>query len=183
MRRAADGTTLVPGVTEGRQVSPDGRHHTFNLRAGARWSNGDPVTAADFLAGILRLLDPAMACESVNNAFLTAGARDCAEDRNPDPASVGLRAPEPRAFVISLVNRTPFLLALPAGVEFRLVHRSTLEKFGGLHRRDTPWTQPGNLVGGGPFVLTEWRANEVIVVAKNALYRDAGRVRLREIRL
>src|SRR5262249_44447073 len=62
------------------------------------------------------------------------------------------------------------------------VHRPTLERFGGLHQRGTKWTQPGNLVSNGPFVLKSWQPNVVLVVAKNPRYWDAGRVRLNEIR-
>jgi hypothetical protein len=71
-----DGTTISPGVAERWEVSPDGLNYTLHLRADATWSNGDPVTADDFLAAFRRLLEPKLGCEGVNIVFPIAGARD-----------------------------------------------------------------------------------------------------------
>src|SRR5579872_5376960 len=61
------------------------------------------------------------------------------------------------------------------------VPQHVIEKFGRMDDKGTRWTRPGNLVGNGPFVLKEWVQNGRIVVEKNPLYWDAGRVRLHRI--
>src|SRR4051812_2332672 len=82
---ASDGQTILPGVAERWDISADGLTYTFPLRADARWSNGEPVTAQDFLESFLRVLDPAVGCEQANQAFPISGARDFLEGRSTDP--------------------------------------------------------------------------------------------------
>ena len=179
---ADDSVTIRPGVAERWEISPDGLIYTFHLRANARWSNGDPVTAADFLESFLRFLDPRLRSPFVNDVFMIAGAADYAEGRNPDPTSVGLRAPDARTFVITLAHRSPYLLLRLTEREIRPVHMPSVDRFGGRVQRGAPWDKPGNLVGNGPFLLTQWQPNAVLVVTKNPHYWDAARVRLNEIR-
>jgi len=177
-----DGHTIVPGGAERWEISPDGKTYTFHLRADAKWTNGEAVTAEDFRTGFLRLLEPALACESSPEAFFIKGARDYAEGRTHDAAEVGLRAIDARTFEIKLNNRTPFFLSLLSSWPFKPVHRATLEKFDGLTHRDTPWTKVGNIVGNGRFILKEWRVGQIIVVAKNPAHWDAANTKLNEIR-
>lgn len=163
-------------------VSDDGKTYTFHLRANARWSNGDPVTATDFIESFLRFLDPRLRSPFVNDIFMIAGAADYAEGRDPDPASVGLRAPDARTFVITLAHRSPYFLTRLTEREIRPVHLPSVDKHGGRIRREAPWDKPGNLVSNGPFVLSSWQPNAVLVVTKNPHYWDAERVRLNKIR-
>ena len=179
---ANDGTTILPGVAERWEISPDGRTYVFHLRANARWSNGDPVTAFDFRDSFLRLLEPRLGCEAADQPFEFAGGRDYRTGRRHDPTAVGLRAPDARTFVLTLEQPAPYLLSVLANYPFLPVHRPTLEKFGGWLNKGTAWTRAGNLVGNGCFVLAEWRPDQVIVVRKNPLDWAADRVRLREVR-
>jgi oligopeptide transport system substrate-binding protein len=181
VRVANDGTTVLPGVAERWEISPDGLVYTFHLRADARWSNGDPVTADDIVAGFRRVLEPKLGCEGVNITFPIVGARDFLEGRNPDWASVGVKAVDPRTVRINLRFRTPYFLGVLGSSTLAPLHQPSLDKFGGRSDRRSKWTQPGNLISNGPFVLKEWKPNTVLVVARNPQYWDAGRVRLNEI--
>jgi len=180
---AQDGETILPGVAERWEISPDGLTYTFHLRADARWSNGDPITAQDFRDSFLRVLEPSLGCEQANQAFPIVGAQDFLEGRSKDPNSVGVRAPDAHTFITILGHPAPYWLSILAqnGPLYPLNRRS-VEAAGGWHQRGGTWTRPGALVGNGPFLLAEWRPNAVIRVVRKPLYWDAGHVRLKEIR-
>ena len=177
-----DGVTIHPGVAERWEISPDGLTYTFHLRADARWSNGDPVTADDFLAAFRRFLEPKLGCEGVNIIFPIVGARDYLEGRNKDFTSVGVKAPDPRTIVLHLQFRAPYFLTVLADSHLSPLYQPNLDRFNGRDQRGGKWTQPGNLVSNGPFVLTEWQPNVVLGVEKNPRYWYAARVRLNAIR-
>jgi len=179
---ANDGTTILPGVAERWEISSDGRTYTFYLRANATWSNGDAVTATDFLAAFRRFLEPKLGCEAANLLFPLVRARDFLEGRTKDFADVGVKAPDERTVVLSLAFRAPYFLNVLTDHHLRPLHRPSLAKFHGVDQRGGKWTAPGNLISNGPFVLKEWKQNQVLVVGKNPRYWDATRVRLNEIR-
>lgn len=183
LNTANDGTTILPGVAERWEVSPDGLTYTFHLRANAKWSNGEPVTAQDFRDSFLRLLDPALGCEQGNMMFPIVGAQDFLEGKNKDPNSVGVRAPDSRTFVTVLSHPAPYWLSIIAqdGPMWPVNLRS-VDALGDRHKRGGAWTLPGKLVGNGPFVLAEWHPNSVIRVVRNPNYWDAARIRLHEVR-
>lgn len=97
-------------------------------------------------------------------------------------AKVGVKAVDDRTLVLTLENPTPYFLELLNHYSFWPVHPATVEKFGARTIRGTPWTQPGNFVGNGAFILDEWRINARLVAKKNPKYWDADMVRLQEIR-
>ena len=177
-----DGTTISPGVAERWEVSPDGLNYTLHLRADATWSNGDPVTADDFLAAFRRLLEPKLGCEGVNIVFPIAGARDYLEGRSEDFATVGVKAPDPRTIVLKLAYRAPYFLTVLADSHLSPLHQPSLDRFNGRDQRGGKWTQPGNLISNGPFILKEWQPNTVVAVTKNPRYWNAAKVRLNEVR-
>ena len=176
-----DGKKPVPAAAESWEISPDGLVYTFHLREGMRWSNGDPVTADDFLYGFRRVLEPAVAAEAAQQANPILGATDYVEGRSKDINTVGLRAINPRTFEIRLAHPAPYFLGELTVYPFFPLHRPTLEKFGGYLRRDSTWTRPGNLVGNGAFRLKSWRPNEAVIVEKNPLYWNAAKIRLNEV--
>jgi oligopeptide transport system substrate-binding protein len=179
---AGDGKTLMPGVAERWEVTPDGLTYTFHLRGNARWSNGQPMTSRDFLDSFMRVLDPQVACENAGYLFPVQGARDFLEGRSTDPATVGFRAPDPRTFVVLLSHPAPYILALLARDPFYPVFMPSLDANGGRRQRGGPWTRPGALIGNGPFTLNEWRPNAYVSVLRNPQFWDAGRIRIREVR-
>jgi len=165
----------VPGAAERWESSPDGLTWTFHLRAGLSWSNGDPLTADDFVQSWRRALTPAVACP---NAYLFSPVKNADAfnaGKITDPAALGFAAPDARTVTVTTEFPTailPLFAALPCWAPVNL---KVLARFDAAAKRGPAWTRPGNLVGNGPFVLAEWSPNARIVVAKNPRYWDAAR--------
>src|SRR5579883_1331854 len=102
---------VAPGIAETWQVSSDGRTYTFHLRHGARWSNGQPVVGADFVAGLRRLVDPRTASQYAEVVDVIANAGDIVAGRKP-PDSLGVSAPGPYTVIVQLSTPAPYLPAL-----------------------------------------------------------------------
>jgi oligopeptide transport system substrate-binding protein len=170
----------VPAVAERWDISPDGLTYTFHLRPAARWSNGDPLTATDFVYSFRRALLPTLGWANAYLLWPIKNAEAFNTGKLTNFNDVGVRAMDEQTLRITLEQPTPYLPAL-AALTWVPVHRSTIEKFGKIDDRGSEWTRPGNLVGNGPFVLTEWRMNDRIVVSKNPHYWDAENTRLEHI--
>jgi oligopeptide transport system substrate-binding protein len=171
----------VPAVAERWDVSPDGLTYTFHLRADAKWSNGDSVTAQDFAFSFRRILTPALAAGYNYMLWPIRNAEAYCTGKITDFSQVGVDAVDGRTLRITLERPTPYLPVLAAHTTWFPVHRPTIEKFGKFDDRTTAWTRPGNHVGNGPFTLVEWQPNVHVVVKKNPLHRDAARNRLERI--
>jgi oligopeptide transport system substrate-binding protein len=171
----------VPGIAESWDISPDGLVATFHLRPGASWSDGDPVTAADFVYSYRRILSPELASEYSYLLYPIRGARAFNSGKLADFGRVGVSAPDERTLRIELEHPCPYLPALAAHQAWFPVHRATLERFGATSRRGTDWTRPGNFVGNGPFLLSEWVPNARLVVVRNPRYWDAAHTRLQSV--
>ncbi|MGA3006495.1 MAG: peptide ABC transporter substrate-binding protein [Opitutaceae bacterium] len=171
----------VPGVAERWDLSSDGLVYTFHLRADAAWSNGDPVTADDFVYSFHRILSPGFASEYSYLLYFIKNAEAFNRGRIADFDQVGARALDARTLRITLDHPCPFLPVVAAHQAWFPVHRATIETFGKMDQRGTLWTRPGNLVGDGPFVLKEWSPNSRIIVVKNPLYWDAARNHLNAV--
>jgi oligopeptide transport system substrate-binding protein len=165
----------VPGVAERWESSADGLVWTFHLRADARWSNGDPVTAGDFVYAFHRILAPGLASEYSYILYPIKNAEAFNTGKLADFSQVGARALDDRTLEVTLGAPCPYLPTLAGHQAWWPVHRATIERFGRFDQRDTAWTRPGNLVGNGPFELAEWLPNARIVVKKNPHYWDAAR--------
>ncbi|HTQ30629.1 MAG TPA: peptide ABC transporter substrate-binding protein [Opitutaceae bacterium] len=168
----------VPGTAESWDISPDGLVYTFHLRANARWSNGDPVTADDFVYSFHRILSPGLASEYAYMLYFIKNAEAFNNGKISDFSRVGVKALDARTLQVTLEHPCPFLPAVAAHQSWFPVHRATIEKFGKMDQPGTLWTRPGNLVGNGPFTLKEWTPNARIVVVKNPFYWDAAHNRL-----
>jgi oligopeptide transport system substrate-binding protein len=180
----ADPATMepLPGVAERWEVSADGLTYTFHLRNDARWSNGDPLTAEDFLYSFRRALSPALGSQYTFLFHAVRGADEFAAGKLADFSAVGFAAPDARTVVVSLARPTPYFLGIVAGNPvWYPVHRATIERHGRIDQRGTGWTRPENFVGNGPFVLKDWRPTQLIVVEKSATYWDAAHVRLHAV--
>ncbi len=171
----------VPGVAERWETSADGLTWIFHLRANAKWSNGDPVTAHDFVASIKRVLTKSLGADNAGMLFILAEAESWHQGGLTDFSRVGAHASDDRTLVLTLAHPAPFLLTLLSHPVWHPVHGPTLEKHGGITRRDSRWTDPENFVGNGPFVLKANRRGEVIIVDKSPTYWDAATVRLASI--
>lgn len=172
----------MPGVAERWQISDDGKVYTFHLRANARWSNGDPVTAEDFVWSWWRALQPALGNQYAYMYFTINNAEAYARGEIKDFDQVGVKALDRLTLQVTLNNPTPYFLQLLDHYSMFPVHRPTLEKFGEPAERGTRWTRAGNYVGNGAFVLKTWDLNKVVAVEKSPTYWDRDNVKLNGIR-
>jgi oligopeptide transport system substrate-binding protein len=171
----------APAAAAAWETSADGLTWTFHLRPDLRWSNGEPLTAADFIASWRRMLDPALAAEYAYLLYPLRNAERFNRGEIRDPAALGCSAPDARTLRLELARPTPYLAALAAQPPWFPVNPRVLARFGAGSRRGTAWTRPGNLVGNGPFTLAEWTPNARLVVARNPAYWNASAVTLRSI--
>jgi len=174
-------STPVPGCAERWEMSPDGLTWTFHLRAGLKWSNGEALTADDFVQSWRRNLAPAFASGYAYLLFPIKNAEAYNSGKLADPAALGLAAPDALTVVIILERPTPYLPILTSTAPWYPVNPRVVAKYGALTDRANAWSRPGNLVGNGPFVLKEWTAGSRLTVTKNPLYWDAAAVRLNGI--
>ena len=165
----------VPGTAATWDISADGRVYTFHLRGGARWNNGEKVTAFDFVHSWRRTLAPETGSEYASQLFYLRNGRAFNEGKLLDFSQVGVRASEAATLVVTLENPTSFFLDLCAFVTLMPVHLSTVEHFG------DDWTKPGNIVGNGAYTLTQWRVNDQIRLTKNPYYWNRDQVAMRTI--
>ena len=176
-----DGNSFVPGVAERWEISEDALTYTFYLRKNARWSNGDPVTAHDFVGSYRRILTAALGADYAYMLFLVAGAEDYHAGKLTDFAQTGFRALDDYTLQIALRQPAPFFLKSLTHYAWFPVHLPTLEKFDALTRKGTRWTRPENFVGNGAFVLTDWRPDQKIIASKSPTHWDRDTVKLDEI--
>jgi oligopeptide transport system substrate-binding protein len=175
------GSDSIGGAAERWDVSPDGLTYTFHLRPNGRWSNGDPVTAQDFIRSFRRILTPSLGSEYAYKLHDVIGAEEFNKGTLTDFSQVGFAAKDARTLEIRLKRRAPYLLEAMKHYAWFPVHLPTLEKHGDPTRKGSAWTKPGNLVGNGAFILREWRANQKIVVSRSPTYWDKDTVKLDEI--
>lgn len=96
-------------------------------------------------------------------------------------ANVGVHADDDFILRIELEKPAPYFLGMLAHYSWYPVHPPTIEKHGGMTRRDSPWTRPENIVTNGAFVMKDWKINRHLHVVKREDYWDADKVRLQEI--
>lgn len=179
----ADPDTLepIPGAAQSWDISPDGMKYVFHLRPEGKWSNGDPVTAGDFVYSARRILTPALAAEYAYMFHCVKNARAFNEGKITDFSQVGVKAVDELTLEITLENPTPYLLGMQIHDSWYPVHPPTIENFGRIDERNTKWTRPGNLVGNGAFTLKRWVPNNIIEVVRNEHYWNRDKVRLERI--
>jgi oligopeptide transport system substrate-binding protein len=179
--KSSDTLEIQPGVAHSWDISDDGLVYTFYLNENARWSNGDPITAQDFVWSWRRALLPALGNQYAYSLYSLKNAEDFHRERISNFDQVGVTAVDERTLRIELENPVPYFLELLDHHSFYPVHPATVEQFGRPDQRGTRWTRPENFVGNGPFTLKSWEPNRVLVVEKNRYYWDADQVRLNEI--
>jgi len=172
---------IQPGVAESWDISDDLMTYTFHLRKNARWSNGDKVTAHDFVYSWKRALTPEMGNLYAYMLYFLKNGEQYAKGEIKDFSQVGVKALDDYTLKVDLIAPTPYFLQLLDHHSYFPVQQATIEKFGGMAERGTRWTRPGNFIGNGPFKLKEWKMNRVLIVEKSPTYWDAKRVKLKEI--
>lgn len=159
-----------PGAAKSWEVSPDGKGYTFHLRSGAKWSDGSPLTARDFLKSWRRFANPATGSEYITLMKIIRNA-DAVREKKLPPDSLGIAAPDDTTFTVQLLFPVGFFLDLCAFEPFSAVPVDTIAKY------QDKWTLPGHLVGSGPFRLVAWKHNVEVRVEKNPNYWDAANVK------
>ncbi|MEL6514638.1 MAG: peptide ABC transporter substrate-binding protein [Pseudomonadota bacterium] len=172
--QAADGA-LLPGVATDWS-SPDNMVWTFNLRPDAEWSNGDPVTAQDFVYSWQRAADPATASEYawyVELSQIKNAASVIAGEIPPD--QLGLRAIDDQTLEVTLSQPLPYFPQMTVHTTFMPSHKASVEAHG------SEWTRPGNMVSNGAYVLEEMAVNEFLRMSPNPNYWDKDSVIISDV--
>jgi len=173
----ADDTKHEPGVAERWEPNEDFTEWKFFLRKNAKWSNGDPVTAHDFVYSYNRILHPEMAAPYASMLYFLKNGEAFNKGEIEDFAEVGVKAENDYLLVCTLERPTPFLPDVVKHTTWLPVHQPTIEKFGTMTEAFTDWQKPGNHVSNGAFQLTEWRINAHVKVRRNPHYWDAKNVK------
>lgn len=165
------------GVATGYRLAADGVTYTFTLRPDARWSDGSPVVAEDFVYSFLRKLDPATGSVAVEPLYWIANAEAFNRGTITDPSEVGVKALDDHTLVITLAQPTPFWLNYVATSHYRPVPRQAIEAHG------RQWTRPENIVTNGPYHLVEFDPRDRIRLVKSDTYWDKDNVRIPQVQL
>ncbi len=179
----------IPGMAESWEISADGLTYTFTLRRGAFWTNGDPVTAHDFVYSWERFLSPETAAEYAYQLWYVKGAKayTTTADEHGRPSNsfetVGIRATDDHTLVVELDSPTPFFMDLMAFYPLFPVNRRNIESAKQEHPDSwrLEWLRPENIVTNGPFRVVERRVNDRIRLQRNPDYWDADNVALSSI--
>ena len=171
----------VPGVADSWDRSADGLTYTFHLRQDARWSDGQPVVADDFVFSAHRILSPGFAGEFSYMFFVVKGAEDFNLGKSRDFSTVGIHAIDPHTLRYDLRQAAPYFLTLIAHWSWYPVPPATVLRYGAIDQPFTAWTRVGNFVGNGPFTLERWTPGDRIVVKRSPTYWNARAVRLSEV--
>jgi oligopeptide transport system substrate-binding protein len=176
-----DQAKVVPGMADRWQHNEDYSVWTFHIGEDRKWSNGDPVTAQDFVFSYQRMLTASFGAQYADNLFILKGAEDYYRGKITNFDQVGVKAIDPHTLHIELVGPTPYLLSLVQHDSWLPVNPKAILKFGKIDTRDSKWTRAENYIANGPFKMKSWRPNDVIEVVRNPLYWDAANVKLNGI--
>ena len=166
---------IVPGVAKEWSFDKDTNTYTFILRD-AQFSNGDPITAEDFVYSWKRALDPRTGSEYAYQLYYIKGAQalneidlaapDAEEQINAGLETVGVRALDESTLEVTLEGLAPYFLSLVAFPTYHPVNKNVVEN-------DPDWgSSVTSLVSNGPYVLQSWVHGEKIVVVTNDKYWD-----------
>ena len=167
-----------PWLAESWEESPDGKTVTYHLREDGAWTNGDPVTAEDFVYSWKRTLSPKLAADYAYQLYGIQGAQEynaCTKNCGALADKVGVRAVDDYTLEVKLTSAQPWFVGQSAHHSFLAVHRPTVEQFG------EQWTEPQNIVTNGPFQLEAWEHEASIDLVKWPEWRGADEVDLERV--
>ncbi|WP_060584853.1 ABC transporter substrate-binding protein [Aeromonas schubertii] len=166
---------VVPAVAESWETK-DNKHYVFHLRKNAKWSNGDPVTAHDFVFAFQRAVDPKTA--SPYSWYLEmptiANATDIIAGKKPVD-TLGVKATDDYTFEVQLEKAIPYFVSMLSHTTTYPVPKKVIEQFG------DKWTQPDNMVSNGAYVLKKWVVNERIELERNKTYWDDAKIVINKV--
>jgi oligopeptide transport system substrate-binding protein len=169
---------IIPGQAESWDVSDDGLTWTFNLRDGLKWSNGDPVSAQDFVNGLIRTIDPATASDKsyyFSSTIQIPGAAEFTDGSSKDAKSVGISAPNDKTVVITLKSPQPNMLYLMGSFHMTPLHKPSFDKFG------ADFIKPENVVVNGAYIMTENVPQSHVTLVRNPNYWGAADVKIDKV--
>ncbi|WP_193110980.1 oligopeptide ABC transporter substrate-binding protein OppA [Klebsiella aerogenes] len=165
----------VPGVAESWDNN-DFKVWTFHIRKDAKWSDGSPVTAQDFVYSWQRLADPKTA--SPYASYLQYGHVANVDEiiAGKKPATdLGVKAIDDKTFEVTLSEPVPYFYKLLVHPSVSPVPKAAIEKYG------EKWTQPANIVTNGAYKLKDWVVNERIVLERNTNYWDNAKTVINQV--
>ena len=160
---------LIPGAADHWQISNDGRTYRFNLRAGQRWSDGQDLTADDFVFAFRRLVAPDAPLRQLYEAIVNAKAITAGELA---PSTLGVRALDDLTLEISLSRPVPYFRYLLQSAFASPVPRHIVNRHGAA------WTEPAYIVSNGPFHMTVHEKGRPIRLEKNRYFYDVDQIEL-----
>ena len=156
---------VIPGTAESWAINDDGTVYTFYLRDTARWSNGDPVTAEDFVYSFRRAVDPETLSRYSSILYPIKNAEAIATG-NLSPEKLGVFATGEFVLTINLESATPYFLSLLNHSMAYPVHQATVEKYG------DQFTRPGKVVSNGAYQMKDWLVQSHVELSRNENYWD-----------
>jgi len=178
LARSDENGKAIPGTAEKWDISSDGLKYTFHLRKDAKWSNGDPVTAADFEFAWKRVLDPKT--EPVPpyayQMYYIKGAEAFNTGENTDPNSVAVKAVDANTLEVELEHSTPYFLGLLSFSTYFPVHSSV---------KDNPkWASDAStIISNGPFKMGEWKQQSSLEIVKNENYYAKDEIKFTKVQM
>ncbi len=169
-----DGSIQPTGAT-GFEVSKDGLVYTIHLRKDAVWSDGVPVIAQHYVDGVIRLLKPETAAAYASLMYDVEGAKEFNAGETDDPTWVGVKALDDYTLEVKLKAPTPYFETVLPFSTFYPVRLDIVEKYG------DKWTEPGNYVSNGPYLLEAWEHEAEVVLVKNSTWWNADVVKIEKI--
>ncbi|TQS72232.1 peptide ABC transporter substrate-binding protein [Ornithinibacillus gellani] len=176
LTRLDEQSTAQPGAAEKWDISEDGKTYTFHIREDANWSNGDPVTAEDFVFAWKLMLDPEQDPPSPAaflGYFIKGGEAFNSGEGSAD--DVAVKAVNEKTLEVELEAPTGFFLDLLTNPAFFPIHHQVAEENPTWH------AEADSFVSNGPFKLTEWEHESEMVFEKNEEYWDADAVKLDKV--
>jgi len=158
---------LVPGVALRWNISRDARTYTFYLHRDLVWSNGDPLTAEDFVYSLRRALDPETASSAARTLMPILNAREVLAGEVP-VEELAISLLDEHTMQITLTGPTPYFLELLASPVAYPVNRRNVEELG------SQFSKTARLVSNGAYVLVDWKPRTLIELQKNPRFREAG---------
>jgi oligopeptide transport system substrate-binding protein len=165
---------VVPGVAESWIEDPEGIVYTFKLRSDAKWSNGDPVKASDFVFSFRRLMNPETGAKYANVLYTLKNGEKVNKGQAPVD-QLGVVAKDDRTLEITLEYPAPYFIAQLAHQTGLPINPGAVEKYG------KDFIKPENWVSNGAFVLKSWLPNDRLVAVKNPNYREAAKVKIDQV--
>lgn len=174
MRVDANGKAQPAGA-ESVEISEDKMTYTFHLRKDAKWSDGKPVTAADYKYAWSRALDPAVASEYSFQLYYIKGGQEFFEGKG-SKENVGLEAVDDFTFKVTLKAPTAYFLNLVTFYTFMPVRQDAVEK------KPEGWAKdPSITISNGPFKISEYNMNDKVILVPNEYYWNKDSVKLDKI--